>query len=146
MTTLTGPLVLYWKAQKGMEGSLLVADLQEVKTALEFINSDYLCLLSDKDYILKIAGIYVDRLSKGKDEIDKFSRELKNAQEALYDTWVTLHEAKNQIAVTNWLREHENRERHEFFREVINELDSIQQTHDLDSCPNRPNTKILDQI
>ena len=38
-------------------------------------------------------------------------------------------------------REHENRMRQEFFQEVIDELESIQQMYDLDSCPKRLSSK-----
>ena len=34
--------------------------------------------------------------------------------------------------------------RHEFFLEVIDELDSIQQTYDLDNCPKQPSSKTSD--
>ena len=68
---------LHRKAQKRVEGDLLVADLQVVKTAFESMKSDYLSLFSDSGYILKVAGIYVDQLSKGKNEIMELNRELK---------------------------------------------------------------------
>ena len=45
----------------------------------------------------------------------ELSREHKDAQEALDDTRVTLHEAENQIEVTNQTREHESKERQDFF-------------------------------
>ena len=82
---------LHRKAQRGVKGDLL----QVVKTALESMKSDYLCLLSDRDCILKVVGIYVDQLSKGKNEIMELNRELKYAHEALDDTHIALHEAKN---------------------------------------------------
>ena len=37
-----------------------VDDLQEVKIALETMKSDYLYLLTDRDYILKIAELHVE--------------------------------------------------------------------------------------
>ena len=77
---------LYNKAQKGMEGDWLVADLQVVKTTLESMKSDYLCLLSDWDYILKVVGIYVDQLSKGNNKTMELNRELMYAHKAWDDT------------------------------------------------------------
>lgn len=78
-----------------MEGDLLLVDLQIIKTALESMKLNYLCLLINRDHIVKIAGIYVDQLSKGKNEIVELRRELKDAQEALDDTQVALLEAKD---------------------------------------------------
>ena len=74
------------------------------------------------------------------------NRELKYAHEALDDTQIVLQKAENQVRSTNHSWEHEGKERLEFFQEVVNELGSIQQTYDLDSCPNRPSTDISNHI
>lgn len=113
---------------------------------MKSLKSDYLCLLSDRDYILKVAENYVGQLREKENEVNKLNRELKDAREALDNTRVVLHETKKLIVVTNQSREQENKERHEFFQEVIKELDSIRQIYDLDSCPNKSSNKILDHF
>ncbi len=65
-------------------------------------------------------------------------------REALDDAQISLQEAKNQVKITNHFQEHEGKERHKFFQEVIDELDSIQGIYDLDSCPKRPSTNFSD--
>ena len=92
---------LYRKAQKRVEGDWLVADLQVVKTTLESMKSDYLCFLSDGDYILQVVGIYVDQSSKGKNEIMKLNRELQYAHNALDDTQIAFQKVENQVKITN---------------------------------------------
>lgn len=86
---------IYRKAQREVEGDWLVADLQVVKTTLETMISNYLCLLSDRDYILKVVEIYVDQSNKGRNEIIKLNRELKYTHEAFDDTQISLQEAEN---------------------------------------------------
>ena len=49
---------LYRKVPKEGESDWHVAELQKVKTTLKTITSDDLYLLSDRDYILKMAEIY----------------------------------------------------------------------------------------
>ncbi len=60
---------LYRNAQKRLKGDWLVVDLLIVKTTLKSMKSDYLCLLSNRDYILKVVGIHGDQLNKGRNEI-----------------------------------------------------------------------------
>ena len=106
---------LYRKVPREREGDWHVADLQKVKTALETMKSDYLYLLSDKDYILKVAEIYATQSNREKDEIQDLSRTLKNVREALSETQLSLLGAENQIKFMEHSRGHENRMRQEFF-------------------------------
>ena len=69
-----------------MESNSIVADLQRVKVALESLKSQYLCLISNRDYIVKVDELYVGQLRKKADEVNKLNRELKNTQEALNNT------------------------------------------------------------
>ena len=55
---------LYRKAQREKKGDWPIADLQVVKTALESMKSNYLCLLSDRNYTLKVVGSYINQLDK----------------------------------------------------------------------------------
>ena len=71
-----------------------VDDLQEVKKALETMKLDYLYLLTDRDYILKIAEIYAEQSNRGKDEIDELNRELKHVREALDEARFSLQGAR----------------------------------------------------
>ena len=66
-----------------MKSDSIVADLQRVKVALESSKSEYLCLISDMDYSLKVAELYAGQLRKKKDEVNKLNRELENAQEGI---------------------------------------------------------------
>ena len=120
--------------------------LQEVKIALETMKSDYLYLLTDRDYILKIAEIHAEQANKGKVEIDELNRELKHVRMTLDETRFALQGAENQIKFMNQSWEHEDRMRHKFFLEVIDELESIQQTYDLDSCPKQLSNKTSDHF
>ena len=90
------------------------------------MKSDYLCLLSDRDYILKVAGIHIDQSNKGRNEIMELNRDLKYTHEPLNNASISLQEAGNQIRITNHFWEHESKEKQELFQEVIDELDSIQ--------------------
>ena len=92
--------------------------------------------------ILKVFEIHVDQLKRGRNGIIELKRELKNTHEALDDAQFSLQEAENQIRIMNHFWEHEGKERQKKFQEVIEELDSIQQTYDLDSCPKRPSAKV----
>ena len=67
------------KRQMEMERDSYVANLQGVKVALESLKSDYLCLLSDRNHILKVAENYAGQLREKEDEANKLNRELKNA-------------------------------------------------------------------
>lgn len=131
---------LYRKAQrdKGQDGIRIgsyVADLQGVKTTFEDWKSEYLCLLLDRDYLLQVAGKYAEQLREKVDEVNKLNRELGVTQGTLEHIRIALQEARNQIVVSSQYREQDDKERFEFFQEVIQELDSIQPTYDLDSCP-----------
>ena len=132
---------IYRKIPREREDDWHVTDLQKAKTALEAKNSDYLYLLSDRDYILKVAEIYVDQRNKERNEIMELKRELKGNREGLDDAQVALQEAENQIRTMNHSRKHENRMRQEFFQEVIDELESIQQMYDLDNFPKQLSSK-----
>ena len=110
------------------------------------MKSDYLYLLTDKDYILKIAEIYAKQENRGKDEIDELNRELKHVRKALDEARFSLQGVENQIKVMNQSQKHEDRMRQDFFLEVIDELESIQQTYDLDSCPKRLSNKTSDHF
>ena len=81
---------LYRKAQREVEGDWPVTDLEVVKKVIQSMKSDYLCLLSDRDNILKVAEIHVDQLEKGRNEIMGLNRELKYTQEALEDARIAL--------------------------------------------------------
>lgn len=137
---------LYRKIPREGEGDWHVADLQKVNTALESMKSDYLYLLTDRDYILKVAKIYAAQSSREKDEIEDLNRTLKYVGEKLSETQFSLQKAENQIKFMEHSREHENRIRQEFFQEVIDELESIQQMYDLDSCPKRLSSKTSEQF
>ena len=67
---------LYRKVPREVEGDWHVADLQKVKTALKTMKSDYLFLLSNRDYILKIVEIYAEQSNRGKDEIEELNGSL----------------------------------------------------------------------
>ena len=74
-----------------------MADLQKVKKALETMKSDYLYLLSDRDYILKATKIYATQSNREKDEIEDLSKALKDVRKALSETQLSLLGAENQI-------------------------------------------------
>ena len=59
------------------------------------MSSDYLYLLSNRDYIHKIAKIYAEQSNRGKDEIEELNRELKYVREALDETQFSLQEVEN---------------------------------------------------
>ena len=126
---------IYKKVPKEGESDWHVAELRKAKKTLETMRSDYLYLLSNRDYILKVAEIYAAQSKQEKDEIEDLNRTLKYAQEALSETQFSLQRAENQIKLMEHFQEHENRVRQEFFQDVIDELESIQQIYDLDSCP-----------
>jgi hypothetical protein len=55
---------IYRKEKREGKGDWPIVDLQVVKIALDSMKSEYLYLLSDRDYILKVVEIHVDWLDK----------------------------------------------------------------------------------
>lgn len=107
---------------------------------------EYFYFLSNRNNLLKVAETLIDQLNKERNEIKELNRELKETQEALNNAQISFQEVENHIRITNHSQKYEGKVRQEFFKKVIFELDSIQKTYDLDSCPKRPSTKVLDHI
>lgn len=92
-------------------------------------------LLSDRDNIFKVVGVYADALKGKQDEVNKLTMGLRDAKETLENSQIALLEAKNQLLVIEQLREHGNKEMAKEVKQVIDELDQILEVFDLEQCP-----------
>ena len=99
------------ETQRGSVNGATSSQLLTIMEAFKRMKSDFLYLLTDRDYILKIAEIHVEQANRGKEEIDELNRELKHVHMALDEARFSLQDAENQIKVMNQSRKHEDRMR-----------------------------------
>ena len=72
--------------QKGVTAGSSCDDLQQIKEGMEAMKVSYTHLLSDRDHLLNLAGIYSDALKKKEEEVDRLSHELEDTRNSLVCT------------------------------------------------------------
>lgn len=133
---------LYWKAQveerrKGFRDRVALPNLQCIKDFLETLKIEYLHLIRDQDYAFEFAKKIISAFQGKERKVDELTLELESIKDMLKDTQMALKEEKDQLVDFKHLSKQENEQRAEEIKQVIDELDSLQEEFDLEDFPQK---------
>ena len=82
---------------KGVTTGSSCDDLQKIKEGMEEMKVSYIHLLSDRDHLFNLVGIYLDALKRKEEEDGQLSHGLEDTQNSLVCTQLALQDSKRHV-------------------------------------------------